>query len=672
MTIIVEDYLHGFGIYPKTSYTKDKFVPCATKAFTFTKAEGAIMFDFFADNADTIPGSDVVAAIQKFRKTKQQATSSEPAETSTQKPKLEQEPAKPIKKTEKLSKEQEEALIKKFKATISKRNLDFMHLFSLADQDDSGVVSVIGLKNAIQTMIPDFASTDLFALLKILDKNKNGSIETEEYQAIMLTDKADLKSIADSDSRIDLRKSQMGSERTIGSPKSVLSRSAQSVRSVKPPASKPQPPQKPTTQKQSIAQVLSELVKKLQQKEIEPANLFDWTDTDKAGFLPTMRLYKELLVTVDMDKQKLAAAVKHMDLDSTGVVLRGDFLNFTSPSRNLQDNDFVSEKVQGDEAINIGHKIGDLKNKVMDDSFTKDKDDKKAEKQSKTSAAFKIKGSNKNIVVPPKLPDSIKNSVLGSGTISPKIKFSRKLDDAEFKKATKELKDQLMKNSISAPALFDDICIKDDVPEEAGKEKVATIRLFEALSKLLPTFDKFKLRAILHYIDVEKSGIISREEFDLVFNVNPDTGALEESQMSTVADADKGGNADKMMQDIDAMYKELNRIHMYDTFFKDCDTNGDGVVNILDIKSALNLRLDEDHRDMIVPFIKHVKRLFKTDFIDERTLAKLFSQKFKSITDLREYRSVLLRLRDMANDESKRLEMRQVSSANPDPEEVRQ
>lgn len=640
----------------KTRYPKDAFVAGVTKAFSCSKAEASMMFDFFSDNADTVPGSDIVASVQKFRRSKIESTLRETIDTPREKPGAVVQPAKPVAKAGKLTAEQEAALIKRFKTSIARRSLNFEHLFSLADSDDVGTVSLIGLRNAIQSQVPDFSSADLFALLRILDRNKNGTIDIEEYEAVMLADEDDLKSIADNDSRVELRKSQMdsqlGSQRSIVSSlsaKSVVSRSATSSTKNKAPANPaPQKPGVASKRKRVDAgEALRTIITDMQKKEIKPATLFEWTDTENEGSLPTMRLYKELADNLEIDKAKIAAAVKHMDLNGLGYVLKGDFINFMNPN-NIPKDIVIDEMVQGDQAVNFGRTIGDFKENIISDK----------EEPKEKARNFKIKGSAKNIAVPTKPVDSIRNSILGSAVRAPLMKPRRTMDDAEFQAVVKELKQALMDNNVSAQTLFDDICIREDekspdyVPDPPGTEKAVTIKLFEALSQALPSFDKFKIRAVLQYIDIEKSGIVSREEFDVVFNVNPESGKIEES---TVIEKESAGTINA---DIDAMYEELNRIKMYDKFFEECDTDNDGVVNILDIKAFLTLRLDEEKRELITPFIKLIKKLFKTDLIDQATILKLFSKKFKDVTDLREYRKAMIKLRDMANNEAEKTKMR--------------
>ena len=116
-----------------------------------------------------------------------------------------------------------------------------------------------------------------------------------------------------------------------------------------------------------------------------------------------------------------------------------------------------------------------------------------------------------------------------------------------------------------------------------------------------------------------------------------------------------------MKQDINAVFEELTRQKEIDGFFKGCDTNGDEVVNILDIKAFLCLRFtEEDNIHLIIPFVKQIKKLFKTDFIDKMTLEKVFSTKFQTITNLRDYRGTMLKLRDMANNDSTKITMKKV------------
>jgi Ca2+-binding EF-hand superfamily protein len=617
--------------------------------------EAATMFDFFSDKADQVPGSDVIAAVQKFRRNQPPSKMKEPDEVPSEKPKNEIPSVKPVIKKEKLTPEQETELVKRFKSTIAKRNLNFEHLFSMADPDDSGTVSVIGLRNVIRSQVPDFSSVDVFSLLRILDKNKNGAIDIEEYEAVMLTDKEDLKSISDNDSRVELRRSQLGSQKSIGNVSEVSAKSAKPKQPA--PILKPGKPQP----KIDSNKALGDVIKAFKDKEIDPVILFDWTDDEKEKVLPTMKLHRELSINLNLDKNTISAAVKYLDKDSIGYIKREDYVKYMNPS-NLPKPEFVTDTVYGDEAQAIGSKIGNFKDRILDESFPKPESEKSEGKDKKKS--FKIKGSNKTIAIPNPM-ESIKNSLKGSGAQTPVAKFTRKIDDSEFQSIVKEIKDALLQHNISALTIFDNIAIVDDpsFPEPPGTEKAATIKVLEAMTKALPGFDKFKLRSVLQYIDMEKAGIISREEFDLVFGVNPDTGALEDSRLTANV------STDSMKADIEAMFKELTKIHMIDTFFKDCDTDGDGVVNILDIKAALMLRLDEEKKDLIIPFIKHVKRLFKTDMIDENTLLKLFSTKFKSITDLRDYRTVMLKLRDMANDEKKKAWMNAIlkqSDSNKD------
>ena len=72
------------------------------------------------------------------------------------------------------------------KQSLAKRKLSSMHMFRLADKDDEGSTSLITLKNVIQSMLPDVKQEVLFNFLKIIDSNRNGFIERDEYAVIMM------------------------------------------------------------------------------------------------------------------------------------------------------------------------------------------------------------------------------------------------------------------------------------------------------------------------------------------------------------------------------------------------------------------------------------------------------------------------------------------------------
>lgn len=111
---------------------------------------------------------------------------------------------------------------------------------------------------------------------------------------------------------------------------------------------------------------------------------------------------------------------------------------------------------------------------------------------------------------------------------------------------------------------------------------------------------------------------------------------------------------------VDEVYKKLGR--NFDNLFELCDTNKDGCVNILDIKSGLKgVLFNPKDAKLINPFVAQVKKIFKTSLIDKSTFTKFFKLYDRAAL----YREAMIKLKDQIDvKEGKSNKMENALSAN--------
>lgn len=511
-------------------YSEEEFIRCTVDAFNYTKDEAKYAFKMFADGATKVPGYDIIECVDNFRQTHPIPTvKPRPPESNTSTPKNGAAmPDSKFQAPKELNAEEQEILVKKIKGHIRQKKLNFEHLFRMADPDDREEVSAITLKNTFQSMIPDIPKQDLMAFIRMLDTNKNGTIELAEYEVAMLTDKDDLQSISDNDSRLEQSRSQLGSSQKSVSNKSGLSVSGGNVLQSQVVDDK----KKPVNEDEGTAEYIHSLLTQLEAKEIRPSDIFGWADSTSEGCVSSLKLIVELQQYVDMGKKELTNIVKHLDTQETGMIDKKTFESTLAANKNVH---FSLSKAIGDQAA-TATKMS------KGDEFAKPKtsEDTKKSTSLKQDIIPKITGL-KGQSIKEKQPVSVLADVFKDaqqayikevGERRPSVRLITRLNDAEFTESLRALKDNLRKNDVRLNAIWDTFDINE--PDEGEEPKVSCIHLFNELRNKAKDFDRKKLRVILQYVDSEKTGYVTKEEFDLIFGVNPNNGLLDDSMTASV------------------------------------------------------------------------------------------------------------------------------------------
>lgn len=68
--IPTEDYFYPFGLYAKTEYFQQEFVPPAMRSIKLTREEALYCFEVLADRAKSIIGYDIMETVESFRNIK--------------------------------------------------------------------------------------------------------------------------------------------------------------------------------------------------------------------------------------------------------------------------------------------------------------------------------------------------------------------------------------------------------------------------------------------------------------------------------------------------------------------------------------------------------------------------------------------------------------------------
>lgn len=509
-------------------YEKTEFIVAVSKALGLSNSEADFSFKLFSDGAIKVPGSDVIEAVNKYRKSNPPPTVSERPPPSN-KPETVPAISKPNVKPTPLTVSQQNDLVKRVKTQLSKKRLNFEHLFRMADPEDREIVSVIKLKETFRSMVPELPSQDLFELMKILDVSKNGSIELSQYETIMMTDNEDLESIADNDSRIELSRSQLGTQRSMSQSgvsldNSVMSKSAAPVPS----------PELGHQKYVGFAghRLLVSMTTQLEAKEVRPEDVYTWVDLSDDGMVPTLRLIKELQSIVTMKKEEYATIARYLDRSGCGMVTKGDYLSYIS--NKSTDMPFSmgaalvgeaaavvpseSKKRASTRITSTNGPAQGVRSQVRADP----KRDQAQKSNTKTDLAGILKPSSNLVVKTVKhIPQK------SSDTYS--LKAVKVMTDSEFRDAVRSLKVAINDSDAPLDYLFEELSIdkekkvleleskKGPSRKKKPPKRVPSIKLLQSLQRYLPNFGKLKLRAIIEYMDKEKKGEIKQDDFELIF-----------------------------------------------------------------------------------------------------------------------------------------------------------
>lgn len=513
-------------------YSQDKFEEGVIKAFGFSKDEANFTFKLFSDGASILPGSDIIEAVDKYRNSHPPATVGNQPPPSPQ-PEPISKPERVYESREPLTSKEQEMLVKRVKAALSQQKLNFEHLYRMADPDDHEIVSVIKLKATFSSMLPELPKRDLFELMKMLDADKNGSVDLAQYEAVMLTDQDDLKSIAENDSRVELSRSRMSSNQALddsvsAKEESVHSRSGLSEGVV--------------SQKNlgsDIKKHIGKLVEQLQKKEIRPQDVYSWVDVDNEGLVPTLKLLRELSGLVDMSKKEISEIGRYMDVDSNGIVSKGEYLSYVSGASALNQANFMLSEVVAEQALAMGNAPPRQRDSVRISSK------RSINRGAHVQPIVDSKTVGKPSVIKYTKPEEKSVVRTIKQRPEPEMNPGRKFDllsDEEFIEAVRNMKRILRETKPPLAEIFDALSIeeKGSNPQVKSKKKLVKrapcLQLLRALqADYLKDFDKSKLRSIFEYIDKDKTGEINKEDFDLVFSVNAGTDIIDDSLSESVS-----------------------------------------------------------------------------------------------------------------------------------------
>lgn len=361
--------------------------------------------------------------------------------------------------------------IKIVKEALASKKLSALHVYRLADEDETNSISAITLKQTLQSLVPEIPAKIAFKLMRILDTNRNGFIDLHEYEIIFLKNKNDLEDIKDNDSRMEYRKSEhqsINNESVIDNNDSIMD-DIGTPRDIE---------KREDVHSDDPSQLTKNIGKVMAENSINPEAVFDEVDQEGNGTAPLMLILRTLTEFMpEVDGVSLFRASKYMDSSKDGFIKRGDFL-----------------------AALGGKKI------------------ERAPQEEKYQRPV-IKPASSSVQAPVASQGQKKNQNSGAKTWEEPALLS----DRQFYEKVRHLKQLLKAEGVSVDSLFG----YDDCKEQAVMS-IAT-RIHECFPKL----PKSEIIPILKYVDVGNNGTIQRDEFELMIGYNNKTATIDESQLVT-------------------------------------------------------------------------------------------------------------------------------------------
>lgn len=385
-------------------------------------------------------------------------------------------------------KSKRDELLAIIRTSLKKKRLNAIHVFRLADPDERNNVSVISLKNAFQANVPNVAPQKIFQLLKYLDSNRDGFIQFDEYEIFMLNSNEDLEAIKDNDSRVELSQKERSSKASsrggmdnesaiseVPSPKSVGNFKKPLVFTPQPGVTGANYARNETRfDSDESAIVAKNIGAAIQDQGENLESLFDQMDNDSNGTVPVMIVMGMLKDKFPLEKtQVLAKAVRYMDPNKNGFIHKGDFIAA------LMSGKFPVEPKQTYKPI-----------APVIEPFVPPT--QSAPAQSKPA-------------------QPIENSLTQSAALGHST-----LTESQFYHKVKDLKQLLKEQGIP---------LIDYFPQEEMSVTSVASKLHEAL----PSLNRKDLVQMLKYIDIEKNGSISRQEYALMVGYDEKSDNVEES-----------------------------------------------------------------------------------------------------------------------------------------------
>ena len=585
MQMSTEDYLYKFELFKGRYYNERAFIQPASKALFCEEFHASMIFTYLVDGADSIPADDLIDAIEYYRKNKVEAqVGPPPKEEVSTKPQV-----KPVTGEgrriypKNLSAEDRKKIFEEIGHVMKKKKITPQQIFRYADNDESGVIPVISLKNAMQAMLPEVNIDVILAVSRLADSRKNGFVSKEDFEVIMMTEAADLQNMDEEEERSDLSKSM-----TIPSPASGGSNQ-------QPTGSKDgkQNPPRPGAH-YDLSQgpiLIKELAYYLNQKKTDAGSYFDQLDTSEKGEIAVTILNRELSQFVpEMGKPKISCLLRFVDARNSGSISRGEFMASIK-----YDEKFVPKAEPEGASMEPSSTIG--KKPVLPGGRPALRTPSVTSNISELSMTPK---STKGGPVQPAIPSPTKPAQPAAAEL-----LTRTPNDAEFYNLIRELRAELK----IANANIAEIFAQDQFQEGADQyhKSMSTTSLANKLSQLLPGLDKQKTARILKYIDMNKTGQIGKTEFEIAIGIDTSKGELEESIMFEETRVDY--SAIKAIIEMCAA-KNVKPEEVFDR----SDSDNNGRVNILDLKIGLERLLGSETETFfkIIHFVKEVKNVFKT------------------------------------------------------------
>ena len=292
------------------------------------------------------------------------------------------------------------------------------------------------------------------------------------------------------------------------------------------------------------------ITSQLQREGISPEQLFEQLAEEGSDSIPTQLLFQALLrIAVKIPntkKPEVANAVKHIDIQQRGFITKGELLVSLQPL-----------------AVPLVN--------------------------------------NQNAPIEEGLPEL----KIGRHSVSRQpVTYEARLEitDSEFHELVHELKEAIAKTGIQLKTVFASVA---DLEEY---EPIPVLTLTSRLQTQMPDFNKQKLMKVMKYVDINKNGLISKEEFEVTLGYNESKDEIELSTYSKDAAAIDTTVLSKTKEALVKRGLDTNRLFDYS------DIDRDGLITILDLKNGYERVFcpGPDEMPEMLDFLKEVRHGFKT------------------------------------------------------------
>ena len=576
------DYFDEFGVSAGKTYNKKSFQKPASNSLQMTPAEADMTFDYLSYGSPDLPGEDLIKLTNTYR-------TKSPKSNLPEQPKKNPEsikPTPPITSPEKQLKGTE--LIDEFKRVLRTKKLSFVHIYRMADDENTGWASVIRIMQTITEMVPEFGKKNTIELIKTFDTSQDGFISKDEYDVILMKTQEDLKDL-EAEEEFNSLAHQSSSHHSLD--ESQLS--ALSVRSGK------------SMGRSQVAGFVedgraaaAEIAKILKENGMTFEDAFRYVDRSGGGgeieVLSATKCMREMLDGM-VTKQKIAAFLKYVDRDLNGCILKSDFITaLSAKEENKPEEKKQPEKPQPKPVVPskpVPQKPPSVR--ISD----------------KKSPASSLKASSRSIVSNgPVIETPKKSSVLVVDR-----KFDQ-LSDGEVYSVIKDFKRALVEHKVNLREVFNNTQRRGTDQDSDG---IPVLALLNQLSSAMKGYSKQNIMHVLRYCDTGTNGVIEREAFELIIGYNEAKDKIEESVVLEAGALDENSPAQGPIKEIKELLKvkNISLLQMYAA----CDADNNNKVTILDIKLFLCKLLDQANpksAKLTSSYMRDLKAVFKTSRID--------------------------------------------------------